>query len=320
MGSQGNFFVVGKSQWEKACALGMNPAVGLLVLARGTGRDNATTSWSADAISRYTGISWRRAKKALQSLIDTELLACLKKGAKPRYQVAKPDEPEECIWLPNELITGAACETPPIARIRQTQELDMLQIFIGLYREHDLPGDGGLPRHLLLRPFSRSVIMEMGQFIIYGFDEQQGKGRPLGPLKRPARVKNKALWNPWMHLRMLEHLGLLEWINYLAEGEDTDSELVHPLTGDKEADVVAEAAARFAESLPEGFVFEAENYDYVLPVINHMQNAAVVGVARLRYRPKTTRTAAWFAKHTESCRAFTNLYTELADRNFSIAL
>ncbi len=53
---QGDFFAVDRRAWARACALGLNPAVAYLVLARGTSADNRSTTWSAQAIEKYTGV------------------------------------------------------------------------------------------------------------------------------------------------------------------------------------------------------------------------------------------------------------------------
>ena len=47
----------------------MNSAAAYLVLACGTGRDNRTTRWSAKALHEYSGITWERAKAAIDDLI-----------------------------------------------------------------------------------------------------------------------------------------------------------------------------------------------------------------------------------------------------------
>jgi hypothetical protein len=40
---------------------------------------------------------------------------------------------------------------------------------------------------------------------------------------------------------------------------------------------------------------EKNNYDDLIPVQRHIVNAALVEVFRLKYRPHTKATAAWFA-------------------------
>jgi hypothetical protein len=322
MSRRGDFFAVGKPQWKAACELGMNPAVALLVLARGTGADNSTTAWSAEAISKYSGITWRRSKSAVTVLCEHELAICTAFGKHPRYKLAKPDDMEDLIWLPNEIVTGAANETPPVARIRQTQEIEVLQLFVDLYGEQELAGDGGLPRRLIYQHFEREKIMDMGQFTVYGFNRPD-KGtrwcRNAGPLARFSKRK-EGKGTAWERLEVVERLGLLEWVHYLAESTDDDAELIHALSGDEHALTVAEAASELVSALPGGFSYEAQNYDYVLPVIRHMEKAAVVGLSRLRYRPKTSRTATWYGQHVESCRKFAALYSNLARGEFKQAV
>ncbi|MEX0642125.1 MAG: hypothetical protein WD468_05460 [Pirellulales bacterium] len=314
---RGNFFAVGKQQWDAVCKLGMNPAVAFLVLARGTGADNATTAWSAQAVFEYTEIAWRRAKVTIETLCDEGLVTCTASGKRPRYKLVKPESMDDLIWLPNEIITGAADEVPPIKRIRQTQEIEVLQLFVELYGEHELTADGGLPRTLLYEHFERKKILDMSQYTVYGFDEPDHRYcRFTGPLARFEGRREEGEPTVWDRIKVLEQLGLLERIYYLAESTDDDAELIHPLSGDEWAQKVADAAHELAENrLPYQYEHEAQNYDYVLPVIRHMGKAAVVGLARLRYRPKTSRTAAWWGQHVESCRAATELYSAIANRD-----
>ena len=50
------FFAVDRRIWAKLCVPGMmNEAVAYIVQARGTGRDNRTTTWSVESVERYTG-------------------------------------------------------------------------------------------------------------------------------------------------------------------------------------------------------------------------------------------------------------------------
>ena len=85
--AKGNFFAVDSRLWEKVCALGLNEAVAYLVLARGTGRDNRTTTWSVESIERYTGISRHRAAAALKVLQAKGVVNLLRAGTKPKYDL-----------------------------------------------------------------------------------------------------------------------------------------------------------------------------------------------------------------------------------------
>ena len=56
-----------------------------------------------------------------------------------RYTIA-PD-PAGCpdwIWLPNELVTGAAGETPPIELVRQVQDVMTLRLLVDFYHSQNL--------------------------------------------------------------------------------------------------------------------------------------------------------------------------------------
>src|SRR2546430_17053420 len=73
--------------WAKACDIGMHAAITYLILARGSGKDNRTASWSAEAVNDRTSITWRAAKKAIGQLVDAKLIRRDKAGSHPRYYI-----------------------------------------------------------------------------------------------------------------------------------------------------------------------------------------------------------------------------------------
>jgi hypothetical protein len=306
--AKGGFFAIGKPQWNAACTLGINQAAALLVLACGTGHDNSTTSWSAKAVETHANMSWRRANLAIPSLIDSGLLVKTRKGMRPSYKIAVPAKLEDLIWLPNEIVTGAADETPPLARIKQTRDADLLRMFVSLYGEHDLPGDGGLPRWLIRGDYDREQIATHGQFVFYGF-KRKGAGTAFhqGPFEQYRGSGEKL----WPHVDQLTALGLLEPIVYLAESAESDSELIHALTGDEHARSAYKAAQAATECKAGYVAYRSDDYDFTIPVFAHMKGVTVVEVYRLRYRPKTTRTAAWYAEHVKQCEKFQRCYTDI---------
>lgn len=317
MNSEG-FFAIGKSQWAQACGLGLNPAVALLVLARGSGRDNVTTRWSAEAVQTHTGMAWRRAAAAIAELEQAKLAESIgERSTRPTRKLAFPKDADAALWLPNALVTGAAGEVPPVTRLRQAQNLEHLQAFIELYGMQDLAGDGGLPRNLVRDSFERKHLCDAGQFSVYGFNRSESRTCwNIGPLKRFDKRKDGKEPAAWIFLKTLERMGLLQTVHYLAEGDSPDAELIHALTGDADADKVRDAAGSAAASLPDGFQYEAEDYEYTLPAFTHLSRVAVVGVSRLVYRPHTKLTAAWYAQHRESCERFARIYDAIASGNF----
>ena len=57
---RGGFFAVDRRVWAKVCAADLNMAVAYLVLARGTGGDNRTTSWTVNSVEDRTNIARHR--------------------------------------------------------------------------------------------------------------------------------------------------------------------------------------------------------------------------------------------------------------------
>ena len=110
-------------------------------------------------------------------------------------------------------------------------------------------------------------------------------------------------WGCWNRLR---GLGLVELVAHVVHADTPEGELIHPMalegTGlavEREVRRAAEAAAR--NMVTPGQLDWAEGQGVVTfaPVLRHIEGAALVGVARLRYRPKTTRTAAFLAREAE---------------------
>nr|WP_314467971.1 hypothetical protein [uncultured Novosphingobium sp.] len=68
IGSPG-FFAIDHRAFRKVCDIGLNEAVSYLIMARGTLKDNRTTSWSVNSIEERTNISRNRAKVAVENLL-----------------------------------------------------------------------------------------------------------------------------------------------------------------------------------------------------------------------------------------------------------
>lgn len=205
---------------------------------------------------------------------------------------------------------------PPLARLRQAQNRDHLQAFVELYGLHDLVGDGGLPRSLIWMPFERKSICEQGQFSVYGFSHSDKAWcRGDGPLARFSKPEQRS-GARWEFIHAMANMGLVERVDYLAEGDSPDAELIHALSGDKFAEDASTEAAMMAEQMPGGFEYECREFDYVLPVLRHMASVAVIGVYRLTYRPHTSATSVWYAKHVAACQQAAQQYQRLAAGDF----
>ncbi|MFN9090212.1 MAG: hypothetical protein ACK5V0_01555, partial [Alphaproteobacteria bacterium] len=86
---RGEFFVIDAPTFAKVCDLGADAAAAYLALACGTGRDSRTSTWSREAIRKYTGLTWRRARETVDGLKAAGLVVELTPAGaqKPRFDL-----------------------------------------------------------------------------------------------------------------------------------------------------------------------------------------------------------------------------------------
>lgn len=320
----GQFFAVDKQRWIQVCNAGLNEAVAYLVLACFSGKTNANTAASVHALETYTGISRSRAKEAIDSLKTLHLIRQTRGGSHPRYDLLPPGQhgtggpkskPGEAaadnwIWLPNTLVTGAASECPPVESVRQTQKLGSLRLFVELYDASNLRDDGGISRRLVFRKYHRERLGQQAGYVVWGFiqdcDHVFSDAPHARPYKRDLTVAEKSDGKNqsagfWETYRALETLGLIETVSYLWESEDDDAEPMHPYQAGPldciETRIGLAAHQAGAALLTPGQVKHASAKGlWLAPVREHRERVAMVGIKRLRYRPKTRKTGAWWAE------------------------
>jgi len=105
----------------------------------------------------------------------------------------QPEAKPDWIWLPNELVTGAGAETPPVERLRQNQDPMTLRLFIDFYHEQNLREDGGISRKFIYQEFDRVEVGQQAQFTIWGFRNEQSFVVWGGPTTVRHITYNKAL-------------------------------------------------------------------------------------------------------------------------------
>ena len=220
------------------------------------------------------------------------------------------------IWLPNALIDGVADEVPPLELVRQTRSLPALQLFIELYSEQFLPSFGGVPRELLKREFERLLVGERGSFVVWGFKEKHRRGsyklaRPFFTGNIITRGEGTRLdegWDAsfWPAVDALEGLGLIEPVGMVLDGDDDEAEIIHPY-GIKGGEPAERELARIAHEAGVSMVTDAQferaevqEFESLIPVQKHIARVTVAEIFRLKYRPHTTATAAWYAQMKES--------------------
>ncbi len=300
-----DFFAVGLSEFHQACSLGLNAAVSLLVLACGTGRDNQTTAWSANAVQNYGGISWKRAKPAIDALKAAGIVQQIDTASKkPRYKLRISDD---LIWLSKSIIMPLAGETPPVMRIRQMQDVELLKLFIDLYFSHKLDADYGLSRLIYRVDYEKTKYCEHGQLVLFGFD-QANRASTTSVFQAmfegcsetsdgTHQVKEDDPEFPEFFRRMktLIDLGLLEESVCLFESVDPTSELLFPVNGPTSNEkMVLEDINATVETLLPDWQVQNNPHEYLVPVYRHLQKVEMFGIFRLRHRPHTNATSAWW--------------------------
>lgn len=231
------------------------------------------------------------------------------------------------VWLPNTLIDGAADEVPPVEIIRQTRHLPALQLLIELYAIQFLPNYGGVPHELLKVIFERVKVGEHGPFVVWGFrakglisaDPALFRHFLTGQVKteddggdRDAGL-NDSFW-PAVHI--LTAVGLVERVGMLLDGDDEKAEIIHPYAmrdGEAAERAVYQAVCDAASSmLTEGQInWAAANHLHLVPVLKHISKVAVVEIFRLKYRPHTAATAAWYAQMRQTKDEYIRRYQGL---------
>ena len=235
----------------------------------------------------------------------------------------------KAVWLPNALIDGAADEVAPVELIRETRNLFALQMIIELYAIQFLPHFGGAPHEMIKVQFERKAIREQGPFTVWGF-------RPKGTLvdwdiakhfmcgfktERPDGKLRDAGWNKMQRaLGVLTELGLVEKVGMLMDGRDADAEIIHPygVQGGEapERDLTAVARKAAKTMLPESHQnwAEGEGYsNYMVPVRKHITGVTMIEIFRLKYRPHTKATAAWYAKMLQTAADWICRYRIIAE-------
>ena len=199
--------------------------------------------------------------------------------------------------------------------LRQTQSLAAMRLFVNLYDEHNLASDGGIHWRRIRRTYERRQVGESGQFTVWGFarsiettwsdlptvrDFLTGKYVKTpreggGVYKRDFGLP--VFWDAW---GLLKRLGLVQIVGHLVEADNDDAELIHPCAAQEgeqfERDLAFAANMAGAALLTEGQrQWAAEHCIQLVPVASHIAAVQMVGLARLRYRPRTKATAAWAA-------------------------
>ena len=317
------FFAVNKARFENVLTLGMNAGISYLTIACGTSKSNTDSGWSINSIEKYTGVSRGRAKKAVEALIENNVIQRLKGGTKPRYRIidargAKKLEPKETYWLPNGVVMGVADELPPLARIRQSQDPMLLTLFVDLYSEQNLLEDGGVSQTVWRRLYSKEKINERAQYDVFGFTAKSSYVTWQSESTKKHFRKEEDLTEEevengcnsgidfFTRMEALSGLGLLELTTHLFDNED-EGEIIHEMNDELDAAARSAAEALLSEQ-------HETDYEFLIPLARHLKEATVVSTYRTIYKPRTNLTAGWHQESLKRNALYLDRYSEILDR------
>jgi hypothetical protein len=327
----GEIFAVDRRTWGHVCQLGINAAVAYLVLARGSARDNRKTRWSVRALETRGLLSRGRATEAIDLLKFRQVIDQTGQGGKATCYDLRPavDIPAlrlknhkaaevdpDLIWLPNSLVDGAGGEPVfPLGLVTRPQDPLLLRLLVDLYHSQDLAEHGGVHWDTICHKYDRRRVCQNGPVVIWEFSGGQNICWPHKEIFAPHfrgqkdtpeyEESSKQFWGRW---EMLEHLGLIQMVPHLITADTAEASVIHPLAV-SEGEAIEIELGRVAQEaalalLPSGQLSELPSGAEVValvPVPFEYQKVELVGLYRLRYRARTARTEAWWARLQNDC-------------------
>ena len=236
------------------------------------------------------------------------------------------DRPLVKAWLANALVgdeTGKATRTSTIVdRIRMARDPMAFRLLVDLYSLQNLAEHGGVDREHFYQVFEREKAGATSKEQVWRFTNREKYYRSTKALEHHARKPTKEeLASGWRAdqigagffgaASILQDAGALEWVYYLAEDDKSDSNRVYPVAVERHGKVVwselesivggyaVRAACALSRSKINETMLDAMGWEqampteFLLPADRLAREAALVGVPRLRCRPKTTNTARW---------------------------
>lgn len=89
---RGGFFIVDRGMFHKACALGLRPAIALLILARFTQGKSPVSRASSNAIEKRTGIGRKAAREAIAALETAGIVTRSGTPTRPVHRITRYED------------------------------------------------------------------------------------------------------------------------------------------------------------------------------------------------------------------------------------
>jgi hypothetical protein len=160
---------------------------------------------------------------------------------------------------------------------------------------------------------------QRGEYVVWGFKPLHQNVYTTASFCVPHvdRSKENIASSFFEALKILEVLHLVTPVTYLVDSDSEHGEEMYPISLNKgeECEIAVGVAAMEAASLmlTDGQMDRAEglSLEALCPVKKHVADVQAVGIYRLRHRPHTEATKAWFAGLQDRCAAEANRFNKL---------
>jgi hypothetical protein len=239
-------------------------------------------------------------------------------------KTAEAETPPEWIWLPNALVDGVNGETPPIEIARESGRPAALRLLVDLYAAQSLAENGGVHWRRLRLSYERERVGQQGIYVVWGFTKKTKETWGSVPFveahMRPGKDREAGFKTFWEALEILTLAGLVEFVGHVIDHDHDEGTVIHPYSWPNGEPAERElvyaghhAALRMLADWQKDKVRDKilSSGMILLPAKSHILDIQLVGLARLKYRARSTATAAWMAK-TGEWEALAKQFTDLA--------
>jgi hypothetical protein len=268
-------------------------------------------------------------RKALGRLSDKGFV----RQERGKWFMAEPNPKPELIWLPNALVQGTTRgEDSPLRELRRVNDIWALRLFIDLYQAQNLSADGGISRTVFRGNFTARVLSPRGRHVILGFTRGSGDSASWAD---PVDGVTSVHWDRpedeteesaiWQSMGVLIEKGLVVMVPHLVENKDPECEIIHAYGTDQNAEPMERELGEAAQEAAEYLLGEewtgnhVGSVDHMAPTYASNRDMQMVGIYRLRYRPRTSLTADWYRRLEQDYREWGAHYAKLCGRSFEVS-
>ncbi|PZU06725.1 MAG: hypothetical protein DI605_18005 [Sphingomonas sp.] len=321
--------------WALETANRLNFVLTYLVLLAGTGSDHQLTKWSAKACEEYVGIGKPRAMRAIEELIGHGLVSRTEASTRtmPQYRLPPLDRDADPIFLPVQIITGLAGETPVLRRIREVGDALLLRMLGDLYGLVETDATYGVPLDVLRQnPPSHHParkLLEAGANAVWALElgSEQSAAGAWTQVHRIDKLEGAAAWSAfWERVATLARIGALWFEPWIFDGDALDAEPLFPVDpaihyAVRDTDMVTDLTrtaydASVSLAGDRSYLIDRAEGDILIALPTHHRAPEIRGVARLRVEPDTPGHRRAYAQRMQRIEGYQVAYALLrADVN-----